>query len=412
MSVFSLTASNDSDPWVDIYEEAENLVKAVKKELHGHVAQSDKFLSHLCTLSGVHETLTANVLADHYNHDQRRWKDWPTGTYTPRFKSFQRIASFCSDSRSPTLLHVHRTLAREDSGPPRLEWPTDAERRVLLCSICENFKSITELIPLAFHARQFLTRWMFLKSIYGVLLSYTHVVFVRFDRSGVILSQAIDLHEEPELLLRSIMGCTSLIEQSLDTSVSTANGQAILSRPSPPGEMTSYIVEESIHQNHVLRGSGTRVLSVFKSDKPETKLVFKDWWRDQNGIDESEVMIAVSGLFGLPHYVSHWAVCEPDGEVQTTDFLDKDLKPAPNFVDEDDIVRYSNQPDSEDVDPDADEVKTASSSLNRESRIHCRMLSRDRGHHLLQFRNTPRVVLTAIHDAILGELFKRLAFVR
>ncbi|KZT39924.1 hypothetical protein SISSUDRAFT_1118632 [Sistotremastrum suecicum HHB10207 ss-3] len=361
-----------------------------------HVALSDRFVPFLCCRNATNDVLRIErILLDHYDPVRQKWVGWAWAKDQKSFKlseALQTLNSFCAETDHLPLEDVHMEL------PPSDETVSESRRfffnPVILCDQLLSPVLTDSLEPLAARAQHYLSHWMCLKYVYGILLSASCMVFVRFDRAGVVLSGEVDIHRDPNTILRAVFGCLALAKDSVDTSVSFPQDHSLLIT-SEAAQPARYVLEETLYHNPAIPGSGSRVFLVRDESEPETQLVLKDWWRDSKSIHEGEVLCTVSGLFGLPDYHSHWTVCNPDGNDQTTHFISDTLPLHPGF---------SRAQDNQEYDSEFEQQTegAATIDLDRQLLIHTRLISKVKGEHLLKFRDSPRIVLTAIHDAILG----------
>ncbi|KZT39939.1 hypothetical protein SISSUDRAFT_1127661 [Sistotremastrum suecicum HHB10207 ss-3] len=341
--------------------------------LYTHVALSDDFVPFLCSRNAAEDRVKIErILLDHYDPDQQKWDGWAWAKDQASFKlseALQTLNSFCTETEFLPLEDIRMEL-------PQSEGTMSESKRflgaVILCDELISPVLVDSLQPFAALSKLHLSRWMFLKRVYGILLSGSSMVFIRLDRAGVVLSNEIDIHQNPKVILQALFGCLALAKDSLDATISWTRDDFLFARRED-NQSSDYVLEEPLFHNPRIPGSGARVFLVHEATKPETQLVLKDWWRESDAVDEGELLCEVSGLFGLPEYHAHWTVFLGDQDNQDYD--------------------YEFEQQSEDVAP---------VELERQLLIHSRLLSTVRGEHLLKFRNSPRVVLTAIHDAILG----------
>ncbi|KZT39925.1 hypothetical protein SISSUDRAFT_1127649 [Sistotremastrum suecicum HHB10207 ss-3] len=359
-----------------------------------HVALSDRFVPSLCSRNAPDDILRIErILLEHYDPDQQKWIGWAWAKDQKSFKlsdALQTLNSFCTETEFLPLEDIRVELPRSD------ETISDSKRflgPVILCDELISPVLVDSLQPFAARAKLHLSRWMFLQHVYGILLSGSSMVFIRLDRAGVVLSNEIDIHQNPKVILQALFGCLALAKDSLDASISWTGDHFLFARREG-NQSSDYILEEPLFHNPRIPGSGARVFLVHDESNPETQLVLKDWWRDNDAVDEGKLLCEVSGLFGLPEYHSHWTVGDASGDPQTTHFIGDSLLLHPAFSGNKDNENYDHEREqSEDETP---------VELERRLLIHSRLLSTVRGEHLLKFRNSPRVVLNAIHDAILG----------
>ncbi|KZT39927.1 hypothetical protein SISSUDRAFT_563802 [Sistotremastrum suecicum HHB10207 ss-3] len=363
-----------------------------------HVAQVDAFVSFLCSRHTAEDrTRIERVLSDHYDSHRQRWIGWPKHESPESFSVILGLLnSFCAETEFLPLedgrtesTHINHFVSESELEGLFLN-------PVVICDELDSDSPITArwLLVLTKRAQYHLSRWIFLKQVYGIFISTSSIVFARFDRAGIILSTEISVDQDPTLVLQALFGCLRLAEDSLDTSISCSQGRMLL-LGNEDVQSSLWGVEATLFHNAEFPGSGSRVLLVRDESNPGTQLVLKDWWRDTQAVNEGEVFRSVSGLFGLPRYHSHWTVCNLDGSPQTTHCISEDLQLHPSFLrDEDDEVY--------DFEADQESEGGATIGLERPLLIHSRLLMEGQGEHLLKFRDNPRIVLSAIHDAILG----------
>lgn len=218
---------------------------------------------------------------------------------------------------------------------------------------------------------------MNLTLIPAIIMKKELAFFIRFDRAGALCLPPIHINREPRQFITVLAGFIQWPKSSRDTTILlTEDGGTSLCGPLSTHFQGPYHLTKTLHETSLVRGRCSRVFSAFDAQVPETTLVMKDWWRNAEGPDEGDMLRQVTGLFGLPEYVHHWVV-NCNGSQQDTTLPVEDLVSCPYF--------------------------SESKNLTREVRIHCRMFVKTVGSHLYTHRSSPRVVLSAIHDAILGE---------
>ncbi|KZS93744.1 hypothetical protein SISNIDRAFT_485354 [Sistotremastrum niveocremeum HHB9708] len=337
-------------------------VRVIQHELSHRIASSAVFLSYLCERVELDPGTLERVVSDHWDQNRCRWRDWIEEYATAPQPLFNRLVSSCGLGDGPSFAgHGSRVVESMEVSQTAATKP--------FIPVCRSF------LDLVVFVKQTLSSRIAFKCIYGVFISASNMTYVRFDRAGAIISDTA----------------------SVDTTVSYEEETETFLGPSIAGERIRFIAEGYLHRNAAIQGSAARVLIVRKGEDSAQSFVLKDWWRSEADIDEGEVARIASGRFGLPEYVSHWAVCESDGALQDTDFLEDSLVPGSN-----DIMCSDDTPD------DDGEFRDDPPRLERPNRVHSRLVTTERGEHLLKFRRSPIIILAAIHDAILGHwgLFK------
>ncbi|KZT39936.1 hypothetical protein SISSUDRAFT_1127658 [Sistotremastrum suecicum HHB10207 ss-3] len=381
------------DTIIETDSDEDTKLKSAQKNLQRHVAQSPDFLPHLSAKAGDCDGMIEDIIASHYDQESRRWEDWPRGLDPGSvYPALHTLMKLCCDPE----VHFLNKIEGGSNASASVFLTSFSGRHTVICHEYNELMTQEDLFCLGAHVQDYLSSHLFFKYAYGILFSYHRITFVRFDRAGAILSESLSMAEQPESFIRCLSGFAALAKDSdaLDDSISFLKQPFLLSGRSAHDATATFAIEECLYDKRSFRGSSTRIFQIHDVDHPEDKYVLKDWWRSRDDADEAEILRKVSGLFGLPEYVSHWIVRGSNGLVQDTAFLDDNLVPVPEFIAERErnMINYG--------DPDLDEEEEP--PFNRELRIHSRLVLRHKGHHLVPFRESPLVVLTAIHDAILG----------
>ncbi|KZS93728.1 hypothetical protein SISNIDRAFT_485341 [Sistotremastrum niveocremeum HHB9708] len=365
---------------------------SVKKSLQRHVAQSPAFLPQLSAKAGDCDRMIGDIISNHYNQRTRKWKKWPQGlTPGPVYPVFHSLTKLCCD---PKVQFLGKSDAQCDASEP-ISLNTSRGRYTVLCQEYNDPLTEEALLCLGAHVQEHLSPHIFINYVYGILLSWHRITFVRFDRAGAILSESISMADQPESFIKCLSGFAVLAKDSetVDDTISFLEQPLLLSGSSAHDATATFALEECLYDKRTLCGTSTRIFQIHNVNHPEGKYVLKDWWRSRDDADEAEILRKVSGLFGLPEYVSHWLVRGSNGAVQDTAFLDENLVPVPEFIAE----HKWNKIECDGPDPDEEEPP-----FIRQLRVHSRLVVKQRGYHLIQFRESPLVVLIAIHDAVLG----------
>lgn len=142
---------------------------------------------------------------------------------------------------------------------------------------------------------------------------------MHFDRAGVQVTQEIQYHLHPEVLIRFIITVSSHDEQDLgfDTSISWVckNGRKVsghISILDENGRRISYPMRslEPIVAHTDIQSRGLRI---WKVTDPETgkNLIIKDTWLYECQTPETEYLLRVRGIDGLVQMVAHDTAAYP-----------------------------------------------------------------------------------------------------
>ncbi|KAJ2915533.1 hypothetical protein MD484_g4878, partial [Candolleomyces efflorescens] len=148
-----------------------------------------------------------------------------------------------------------------------------------------------------------------------------------FDRSGVQYTRLLDIHREPEIFVRLILGLLTTRERvlGLDDTVqwtTSPNGERVsgfVKTVGPNAVPVTYelvVAEKPLFRSNLL-GRGTTCWTA-KNDRGET-LIIKDYWvlesSDGNQSSEFDLLEEVKGLHGICQMI-----CYEDNRAQTRDF--------------------------------------------------------------------------------------------
>ncbi|KAJ2925062.1 hypothetical protein H1R20_g12048, partial [Candolleomyces eurysporus] len=144
-----------------------------------------------------------------------------------------------------------------------------------------------------------------------------------FDRSGAQYSPLFNIHNEPRMFIRLILGLCAVDERTLglDDSVQWSVGEdgrkshGTLTTSTCDGAAITYdlVTSQGPFVRSNLRGRGTTCWTV-KNSKGE-RLIVKDYWTSEGRMAEFELLKEAKGLPGVCQMVSH-----QDRRVQTKDF--------------------------------------------------------------------------------------------
>ncbi|KAF6760788.1 hypothetical protein DFP72DRAFT_1092047, partial [Ephemerocybe angulata] len=149
----------------------------------------------------------------------------------------------------------------------------------------------------------------------SLILTEKHIRLMHFDRSGVYLSKDINIHENPIIFIRLILGLTSPNEKDLglDTSVKwkidSKTGKkksGTIKTVDSNGQPITYNLnmKEKVIVRECLRGRGT---TCWHATHPKTKeaVFIKDSWRTSTRKPESDYLNAAKGLPGVAQIISY-----------------------------------------------------------------------------------------------------------
>ncbi|KAF5327225.1 hypothetical protein D9619_005082 [Psilocybe cf. subviscida] len=149
------------------------------------------------------------------------------------------------------------------------------------------------------------------------ICGYTVRVYV-FNRSGRVSSVPFSIHDDPESLVRLLIGLmmcpTNLL--GLDASFSW-NGKYFLVKI----KGVDYRLLECVFRSKTIRGRGTTCWRAVRDDNPNgPEYAIKDTWTDTSRTTEEELMEILEGVEGIPILVAAEKLNHEDGRDVTSYF--------------------------------------------------------------------------------------------
>ncbi|KAF5327224.1 hypothetical protein D9619_005083 [Psilocybe cf. subviscida] len=149
------------------------------------------------------------------------------------------------------------------------------------------------------------------------ICGYTVRVYV-FNRSGRVSSVPFSIHDDPESLVRLLIGLmmcpTNLL--GLDASFSW-NGKYFLVKI----KGVDYRLLECVFRSKTIRGRGTTCWRAVRDDDPDgPEYAIKDTWTDTSRTTEEELMKILEGVEGIPILVAAEKLNHEDGRDVTSYF--------------------------------------------------------------------------------------------
>ena len=156
----------------------------------------------------------------------------------------------------------------------------------------------------------------------SLIITEKRARLVHFDRAGSQITPPIDIHEQPETLVRLVVGLSSTNERTLGlddgiqwTIVDGRKSQGTLATTGPSGERKVFPILEQIPiPRDWISGRATTCWRVQDPDTEE-EFVVKDSWRPGDRVAEYELLEVAKGVPGVVQMVAY----EP-GRGETKDF--------------------------------------------------------------------------------------------
>lgn len=137
-------------------------------------------------------------------------------------------------------------------------------------------------------------------------LNGPRIFLVVFDRSGVVCSSGIEIHEHPKLFLHVVLGFTFAEPEVLgfDPTITLKDGD--LKGGQIAVGSTQYIIDDVLYVEGVIRGRGTVCYRAHHESEPAVYLVIKDSWIDTSREErEFEILRKLDDVPGIPKLVNH-----------------------------------------------------------------------------------------------------------
>ncbi|KAJ3539452.1 hypothetical protein NMY22_g4727 [Coprinellus aureogranulatus] len=169
-----------------------------------------------------------------------------------------------------------------------------------------------QLDEIAMHVRNILQEQPNRYFVRSLVLTEKHLRLVHFDRAGAEITPVIDIHRNPNILIRLVAGLSSGDERRLgiDTSIQWAISsgrkvEGMLTTNGPTGELKTYPILDRIPTSrHSTFSRGTTCWRVQDPDTFE-ELVVKDSWRPDDLRPEHQLLELVKGIPGVVQMVSY-----------------------------------------------------------------------------------------------------------
>jgi hypothetical protein len=161
--------------------------------------------------------------------------------------------------------------------------------------------------------RQMLIQQPNRRFVRALLLTENDVRLFHFDRSGGMYSPFINVHDEPEVLIRLVVGLNSANEEDigLDTSIKWSiedgrkvSGTLTAQKAAGTSQIAYNLCEiDPIVTYYSIRGRATQCWSVSDRDTGIRYLI-KDCWKDETRVSEHVYLEEAKGLPGVAQMVS------------------------------------------------------------------------------------------------------------
>ena len=164
------------------------------------------------------------------------------------------------------------------------------------------FEMVTEISPRSFMMSSGTRRF-----VYGILMTEEDAQLVQIDRSGVTVSQLINIHTEAATFVQMIasLGCQDISSLGFDTTRFWRNGKQLMRSLDKDGKEREYeVVEETYFQANVC-GKSTFCCTAKPVDGGDSDMVLiKECWRDAAFDDETEFACDAFGAKGVAQVIS------------------------------------------------------------------------------------------------------------
>ncbi|THH04002.1 hypothetical protein EW145_g5837 [Phellinidium pouzarii] len=154
-----------------------------------------------------------------------------------------------------------------------------------------------------------------------IFISDNTMTFCVFDRSGVLCTERFDIMNDPEKLIRVVVGLlfADLIDLGYDPTVTVRVNEggdgASKKEVVVALKNVEYTIEKTLHVERSIRGRGT---TCFLTEHEGTKCVIKDSWVDEPYMrHEYQILEKISDVEGVPKIMAHEEV-EVRGVKDTT----------------------------------------------------------------------------------------------
>ncbi|TRM56468.1 hypothetical protein BD626DRAFT_413928 [Schizophyllum amplum] len=207
-----------------------------------------------------------------------------------------------------------------DAGSNAIEWAD------VLCDV--QLVSTPDLMPEALQrlssgaANTFATQEDRLFHI-GLAFAGDTVQLACYDRAGRVLSAAHNIHDNPVIFARMVMGLT-LLDKSYggkDISILTRDGRRFVF----VGGL-EYEIVETLSINKDIRGRGTTCWRCRRTDSDQDFVIKNAWADKRRALTEGDFLNITASLDGVGKLVCGETVLRPDGQPHTTTVLRDALK--------------------------------------------------------------------------------------